>query len=33
VKDSQANILLGKRINRPAKDLWFVFGGRKSFKK
>jgi colanic acid biosynthesis protein WcaH len=28
VRDAQANILLGKRINRPAKDFWFVPGGR-----
>jgi colanic acid biosynthesis protein WcaH len=28
VRDTQANILLGKRVNRPAKDFWFVPGGR-----
>jgi colanic acid biosynthesis protein WcaH len=28
VRDTQANILLGKRVNRPAKDCWFVPGGR-----
>jgi colanic acid biosynthesis protein WcaH len=28
VRDTQANILLGKRVNRPAKDCWFVPRGR-----
>jgi colanic acid biosynthesis protein WcaH len=28
VRDTQANILLGKRVNRPAKDFWFVPRGR-----
>jgi colanic acid biosynthesis protein WcaH len=28
VRDTQADILLGKRVNRPAKDFWFVPGGR-----
>ena len=28
VRDNQNNILLGKRVNRPAKDYWFVPGGR-----
>ena len=28
VLDSEANVLLGKRTNRPAKGFWFVPGGR-----
>lgn len=28
VQDSQNRILLGKRLNRPAKNYWFVPGGR-----
>jgi colanic acid biosynthesis protein WcaH len=28
VRDSQGNILLGKRVNRPAQGSWFVPGGR-----
>jgi colanic acid biosynthesis protein WcaH len=28
VRDTQANTLLGKRVNRPAKDFWFVPRGR-----
>lgn len=28
VKDKKNNILLGKRKNRPAKEQWFVPGGR-----
>jgi len=28
VKNQHDKILLGKRINRPAKDFWFVPGGR-----
>jgi colanic acid biosynthesis protein WcaH len=28
VRDTQGKILLGKRVNRPAQDLWFVPGGR-----
>jgi len=28
IEDSLGNILLGKRINRPAQDNWFVPGGR-----
>jgi colanic acid biosynthesis protein WcaH len=28
VRDSQGNILLGKRVNRPAQGAWFVPGGR-----
>ncbi|GAB3520294.1 GDP-mannose mannosyl hydrolase [Photobacterium alginatilyticum] len=28
VKNSRGEILLGKRINRPAKGYWFVPGGR-----
>ncbi|MGO4891645.1 GDP-mannose mannosyl hydrolase [Flavobacterium sp. W21_SRS_FM6] len=28
VRDTQANILLGRRANRPARDFWFVPGGR-----
>ena len=27
-ENSAGNILLGKRVNRPAKDFWFVPGGR-----
>lgn len=28
LEDREGRILLGKRINRPAKDYWFVPGGR-----
>ena len=28
VKNKQDQILLGKRVNKPAKDFWFVPGGR-----
>ena len=28
IEDSVGDILLGKRVNRPAKDYWFVPGGR-----
>jgi colanic acid biosynthesis protein WcaH len=28
VRDSQRNVLLGKRTNRPAQGFWFVPGGR-----
>lgn len=28
VRDTQGNILLGKRVNRPAQGAWFVPGGR-----
>ena len=28
VKDSEGKILLGQRINKPAKNSWFVPGGR-----
>ena len=28
VRDSEGNLLLGKRTNRPAKGFWFVPGGR-----
>lgn len=28
VRDDAGNVLLGKRLNRPAKDYWFVPGGR-----
>lgn len=28
VRDLQGNILLGKRVNRPAQGAWFVPGGR-----
>lgn len=28
IEDSDANFLLGKRVNRPAKGTWFVPGGR-----
>lgn len=28
VRDAEGRILLGKRVNRPAKDDWFVPGGR-----
>lgn len=28
VRDSQGNVLLGKRTNRPAQGFWFVPGGR-----
>lgn len=28
VRDTQGNILLGKRVNRPAQSAWFVPGGR-----
>jgi colanic acid biosynthesis protein WcaH len=28
VRDKHDNILLGKRVNRPAKGFWFVPGGR-----
>ena len=28
VRDAEGRILLGKRTNRPAKDFWFVPGGR-----
>ena len=28
VRDTQGNILLGKRVNRPAQGDWFVPGGR-----
>jgi colanic acid biosynthesis protein WcaH len=28
VLDKENNVLLGKRINEPAKDFWFVPGGR-----
>jgi len=28
IKDSSENILLGKRVNKPAKNSWFVPGGR-----
>jgi colanic acid biosynthesis protein WcaH len=28
VRDSQRNVLLGKRTNRPAQSFWFVPGGR-----
>ena len=28
IKDSEGKILLGQRINKPAKNSWFVPGGR-----
>ncbi|SER14881.1 colanic acid biosynthesis protein WcaH [Amphritea atlantica] len=28
VKDPDGSVLLGKRLNKPAKDYWFVPGGR-----
>lgn len=28
VRNNRGQILLGKRVNRPAKDCWFVPGGR-----
>ncbi len=28
IEDSQGRILLGKRVNRPAQNYWFVPGGR-----
>ena len=28
IKDGDGNILLGKRVNKPAKNSWFVPGGR-----
>ena len=28
VRDHQNNVLLGKRVNRPAQGCWFVHGGR-----
>lgn len=28
IKDIKRNILLGKRVNKPAKNSWFVPGGR-----
>ena len=28
IKDSEGGVLLGKRVNKPAKDYWFVPGGR-----
>ena len=28
IKDASENILLGKRVNKPAKNSWFVPGGR-----
>lgn len=28
IKDSEGRVLLGRRINAPAKDYWFVPGGR-----
>ena len=28
VLDPQNNVLLGKRVNRPAQGFWFVPGGR-----
>ena len=28
IKDSKGGVLLGKRVNEPAKDYWFVPGGR-----
>lgn len=28
IKDSEGRVLLGKRVNAPAKDYWFVPGGR-----
>jgi colanic acid biosynthesis protein WcaH len=28
IKDSEGKVLLGKRINKPAKNSWFVPGGR-----
>jgi len=28
LEDSKGRILLGKRVNRPAQDYWFVPGGR-----
>ena len=28
VRDSEGDVLLGKRINRPAQGFWFVPGGR-----
>ncbi|MCK5664072.1 MAG: GDP-mannose mannosyl hydrolase [Thiotrichaceae bacterium] len=28
IKNSEQQVLLGKRVNRPAKDFWFVPGGR-----
>jgi len=28
IENEQQEILLGKRLNRPAKDFWFVPGGR-----
>ena len=28
VRDSSGRVLLGQRLNRPAKDFWFVPGGR-----
>jgi len=28
VRDTEGNILLGKRVNRPAQGDWFVPGGR-----
>ncbi len=28
IKDSKGKVLLGRRVNAPAKDYWFVPGGR-----
>ena len=28
IKDSESRVLLGRRVNAPAKDHWFVPGGR-----
>jgi colanic acid biosynthesis protein WcaH len=28
IQDAQGQVLLGKRVNRPAKGFWFVPGGR-----
>ncbi len=28
IKDSKGRVLLGRRVNAPAKDYWFVPGGR-----
>jgi colanic acid biosynthesis protein WcaH len=28
VRDSSGRVLLGQRLNRPAKGFWFVLGGR-----
>ena len=28
IKDSEGRVLLGRRVNAPAKDYWFVLGGR-----